>query len=121
VVDTTQLRALRLGPEIHVLLRSLVLNRNLIPPEGVFLNFTSELPAPLGEVLEGVQHEGNAWCAWRAGEDVHAVSAEIDTGLSPMVGHPVVRLSQHDAAGRIVESTCWYESGPDEWTACDLG
>jgi hypothetical protein len=121
VVDTTQLRALRLGPEIHVLLRSLVLNRNLVPADGVFLNFTSELPASLGEVLENVQREGKAWCAWRDGDRVEAVSAEIDEGLSPMVGHPVLRLSQHDAAGRIVESTCWYESEPDKWTACDLG
>lgn len=121
MVDTTQLRALRLGPEIHVLLRSLVLNRNLIPADGVFLNFTSELPASLGEVLENVQREGKAWCAWRDGDRVEAVSAEIDEGLSPVVGYPVVRLSQHDAAGRIVESTCWYESEPDKWTECDLG
>ena len=121
VVDTTLLRALRLGPEIHVLLRSLVLNRNLVPPEGVFLNFTSELPAPLGEALDGIQRAGKSWCAWRDGDQVRAVSAEIDEGLTPMVGHPVVRLSQHDAAGRIVETTCWYESEPDKWTACDLG
>lgn len=121
MVDTTQLRALRLGPEIHVLLRSLVLNRSLVPPEGVFLNFTSELPAPLGEVLEGIQREGKAWCAWRDGDRVQAVSAEMDEALTPMVGHPVVRLSKHDATGRIVESTCWYENEPDQWSPCEQG
>ena len=60
MADTTQLRALHLGPEIHVLLRSLVLNRNLVPADGVLLNFTSELPLPLAEVLEGMQREGKA-------------------------------------------------------------
>jgi hypothetical protein len=121
VVDTTQLRGLRLGPEIHVLLRSLVLNRNLVPPEGVFLNFTSELPAELGQVLEDLQRGGKAWCAWRDDHQVHAVSAEIDEALSPMLGHPVLRLSRHDGLGHIVESTCWFESEPDTWAPCDPG
>lgn len=121
MVDTTQLRALRLGPEIHVLLRSLVLNRQLVPAEGVFLNFTSELPPQLGQVLEGMQKEGKAWCAWRDASRVYAVSAEVDEALSPMGGHPVVRLSRHDEAGQVVESTCWFESEPDTWAPCDLG
>jgi hypothetical protein len=121
VVDTTQLRALRLGPEIHVLLRSLVLNRNLVPPAGVFLNFTSELPPELAAALEGVQRDGKAWSAWRDEEGVHAVSAEIDEALSPMVGHPVLRLSRHDSVGQVIECTCWFESEPDTWTPCDSG
>lgn len=121
MADTTQLRALHLGPEIHVLLRSLVLNRNLVPADGVFLNFTSELPLPLAEVLEGMQREGKAWCAWRDASRVYAVSAELDEGLAPMVGRPVLRLSHHDDTGRVVESTCWFESEPDKWAPCDLG
>ncbi len=121
MVDTTQLRALRLGPEIHVLLRSLVFNRNLVPPEGVFLNFTTELAPELAQVLEDLQRDGKAWCAWRDQHEVNAVSAEIDEALSPMLGHPVLRLSRHDGLGRIVEATCWYESEPDVWTPCDLG
>jgi hypothetical protein len=121
VVDTTKLRALHLGPEIHVLLRSLVLNRQLVPPEGVFLNFTSELPAGLGRTLEAVQREGKAWCAWRDGDRVCAVSAEIDEGLSPMAGHTVLRVSEHDNAGRVVETSCWLEREPDTWAPCELG
>jgi len=121
LVDTTQLRALRLGPEVHVLLRSLVLNRNFVPAEGAFLNFTSELPPQRAHVLDDVQREGKAWCAWRDDQGVHAVSAEIDEALSPMVGHPVLRLSRHDAVGRIVESTCWFESEPDTWSRCEQG
>ena len=119
MVDTTQLRALRLGPEIHVLLRSLVLSRKLVPEDGVFLNFTSELPQQLGDVLEAIQREGKAWCAWRDEDRVHAVSAEIDEGLTPMVGHPVLRLSHHDADGRVVQCTCWFESEPDHWALCE--
>ncbi len=121
MVDTTQLRALHLGPEIHVMLRSLVLNRSFVPPEGLFLNFTSELPPQLAHVLDGVQREGKAWCAWRDEQGVHAVSAEIDEALSPMVGHPVLRLSRHDAVGQIVECTCWFEGEPDKWSPCEEG
>lgn len=121
MVDTTQLRALRLGPEVHVLLRSLVLSRNLVPPGGVFLNFTSELTPALGQVLEDVQHDGNAWCAWRHEQRIYALSAESDEALTSMLGQAVLRLHRHDDEGRIVESTCWYESEPDTWAPCDLG
>jgi len=121
LVDTTQLRALRLGPEVHVLLRSLVLNRNLVPPEGIFLNFTSELPPELAVALDDIQREGKAWCAWRDERGVHAVSGEMDEALSPMVGHPVLRLSRHDVTGAVVECTCWFESKPDTWSPCEAG
>jgi hypothetical protein len=121
VVDTTQLRALRLGPEIHVLLRSLVLNRNLVPPDAVFLNFTTELPSELAHVLEDMQRAGQAWCAWRDEHQAYAVSAESDEALSTMLGRPVLRLSHHDELGAIVGATCWLESEPDTWVPCDLG
>ncbi len=121
MVDTTILRALRLGPEINVLLRSLVLNRNLVPPEGVFLNFTSELPSGLRLVLETAQLQGMAWCAWRNGDEVAAVSAELDEELARKHGHPVLRLSHHDGLGRTDGPVGWLESAPDVWSPCGLG
>jgi hypothetical protein len=120
VVDTTVLRALRLGPQINVLLRSLVLNASLVPAESVFLNFTSELPAGLRLVLESAQLQGMAWCAWRTGDEVSAVSAELDEPLATQHGRPVLRVLHHDGLGGTDGPAGWIESEPDVWSRCDL-
>jgi len=65
VMDTARLRTLRTLPELHVLLRTFLTDRQLLPAESELITMEGELPEGLRSAITRAQNQGHAWSAWR--------------------------------------------------------
>jgi hypothetical protein len=114
-MDTVRVRTLREHSQVRTLLRALLESARLFPPGSQLIDFTNELPAELSFALERVQSEGRAWQAWRRGNDVGAVSAELDETVSRIQGLPVLLLFHHDDRGLVTKTSSWMGRQSGEW------
>jgi hypothetical protein len=117
-MDTARLRALRTFPRVQALLRSLLGDQKLVPPQARYLTLPHELPRALQDKLSRAEKQGRGWCAWCVGEQFAAVSADIDEAASRMHARPVLQVFLHDETGRVIGSSGWLETQPERWSMC---
>jgi hypothetical protein len=114
-MDTARLRVLRTSPEIRALLLSFLHHRELLPSNSEFIN-PEVAPGGLRRTIDHAQRGGRAWCAWRCGADVNALTAELDEIGCRTHGRPVLLLFLHNASGQVIGSSSWLESRPGHWS-----
>jgi hypothetical protein len=117
-MDTARLHTLRALPELQALLRSFLLDRQLLPVESELIRPEGELPDGLRGTIVRAQEQGHAWCVWRHQSDVNAVTVQLDEHASRSHGRPVLLVFLHNASGQVIGSSLWLESRPGNWTHC---
>ncbi len=116
-MDTARLRVLRTFPEVQALLRSFLSSRELLPSHNELINL-SDMPSGIRDSIERARSDGRAWCAWRSGTDVNAVTAELDEDGSRAYKRPVLSVLLHNPSGHVIGSSIWLESEPGSWSHC---
>src|SRR5689334_3442406 len=109
-MDTTRLHTLRTLPELQALLRSFLLDRQLLPAESQLIRPEGELPEGLRGAIAHAQEQGHAWCVWRRQSEVNGVTAQLDEHASRSHGRPVLLVFLHNASGQVIGSSLWLES-----------
>ncbi len=119
-MDTARLRALRTFPQVQTLLRSLLADRELIPPQSELIAEPDKLPRDLRHVLARAEERGHAWCAWVQAGELTALTADVSEDGSRMYARPVLQVFVHDHTGRVIGSSGWLETEVNRWSACEL-
>ncbi len=92
----------------------------MVPPESELIVQPDRLPAELRQVLTRAESSGRAWFAWMQGDQVTAVSADVNEDGSRRHARPVLQVFLHDVNGRVIGSSGWLEIRLNCWAACEI-
>jgi len=119
-MDTATLPRLGTYPKAQMLLRSVMLDKALVPTAAEFVTGLQELPTGLRSVLEHAECNGLGWCTWRLHGELRALTGELDETTSRLHARPVLKVLLHDGRGRVVGCSGWLETQPGVWALCEL-